>query len=149
MATFNWLLEPVPAATPTTKGVAVGVARTPDDSGRQATPVDDVPHLLHLPHREISEAAERADLLADLTERAAILEHDAGLDRKRADALAVRIVQCSTCRHWTPDPLGGNGIGTCATGADSRSWSAWNHKPPSAWPNSPRHCTEWRGADDS
>ncbi|MBK7251594.1 MAG: hypothetical protein IPI06_12220 [Gammaproteobacteria bacterium] len=43
------------------------------------------------------------DLVEHLTERAAILEHDSGLDRTDADVVAVRIVQCANCRHWTPD----------------------------------------------
>ena len=149
---FDWLLDLLPAeiATPAPKGVASGVAQGVDAHGSTATPADEVPHLPHLPHPKNSEAANDADRLTDLaehlTERAAILEFDADLDRAQADAVAVRIVQCSTCQHWTADPLGGGGIGACATGADSDSWSAFDHRPLSAWPDAPRHCAGWEAA---
>ena len=130
-------------ATPASTGVAVGVAETLDDVGRPATTTDELPHLPHLPHPIDSDSGRLPELLTDLTERAAILEFDAGLERAQADVAAVRIVQCSTCVHWTPDPLGGGGIGKCATGADAESWSAQDRRSVSPWPNAPRHCTGW------
>jgi hypothetical protein len=90
--------------------------------------------------------AREDDLAEHLTERAAILEYDAGLERAQADVLAVRIVQCSTCVHWTPDPLGSGGIGKCATGADAESWSAHDRRPLSPWPDAPRYCAGWESA---
>jgi hypothetical protein len=91
--------------------------------------------------------AERLDDMAEcLTERAAILEYDAGVSRAAADVSAVRIVQCSTCMNWTADPLGGGGIGKCSTGADAESWSAHDRRPLSPWPNAPRHCAGWAAA---
>lgn len=94
-----------------------------------------------------STRAREAELEDHLTERAAILEYGAGIPRRVADVIAVRMVQCSTCREWTPDPLGGGGMGLCATGADSESWSAIDRRPLSAWPNAPRHCTTWGKAN--
>jgi hypothetical protein len=133
-------------ATPASTGVAVGVAETLDDVGRPATTTDEVPHLPHLPHPIDSDSGRLPELLTDLTERAAILEFDAGLERAQADVAAVRIVQCATCQHWKADPLGGDGIGTCATGADSGSWSAFDRRPISAWPGAPRLCGGWEAA---
>lgn len=150
MTSFGWLLDLLPVATPAPEGVAAGVAKIADVHGRTTTTADDVPHLPHLPHPENSESANDADRLDDLaeqlTERAAILEYDGGLDRVDADVAAVRIVQCSTCKHWTPDSIGDGGIGTCATGADSRSWSSFDFRPISAWPHAPRHCGGWQAA---
>jgi hypothetical protein len=152
VSSFGWLLDLFPAesATPAPKGVATGVAKAVAAHGGTRTPADEVPHLPHLPHPESSEAANDADppddLAEQLTERAAILEYDARIDRAKADVVAVRIAQCSTCRHWTADPLGGGGIGTCETGADSESWSAHDRRPLSAWPNAPRHCAGWEAA---
>jgi|GEM_PF-4326019 len=149
MGSFDWLLNLLPAesATPVPKGVAVGVAEMADTHGRTATKADELPHLPHLPHPKDGEPGNRAEVLDDLaeqlTERAAILEYDGGLDRGKANVVAVRIVQCSTCSHWTADPLGGGGIGSCATGADAESWSAHDHRPLSAWPHAPRHCLRW------
>lgn len=142
---FDWLLELMPAdvATPAATGVAAGVAETVDDVGQPATTKDELPHLPHPPRASSSGNGRLPDLLTDLTERAAILEFDGGADRQQADLAAVRIVQCSTCRQWTPDPLGGGGIGTCAVGADARSWSAHDRRPVSAWPYAPRHCASW------
>ena len=152
MSSFGWLLDLLPAATPAPKGVATGVAKSADVHGRTVTTADEVPHLPHLPHlppQNYSNAAndDRLDDLAErLTERAAILEHDAGLERVQANVLAAWIVQCSTCRHWTADPLGGGGIGTCATGADADSWSAHDRQPVSPWPEAPRYCSGWDAA---
>jgi len=152
MSEFGWLLDLLPkeSATPTSKGVATGVAESADAHGPTATPADKVPHLPHLPHPENSEAANDADRLTDLAEhlaeRAAILEHDAGMSRTAADVAAVRIVQCSTCRHWTADPLGGGGIGKCATGAVEQSWSAHDRRSLSPWPDAPRYCVGWEAA---
>lgn len=147
---LDWLLELAAAefATPASEGVAAGAAETSDAHGRTATTADEVPHLPHLPHLSGSDGGKRADLREHLTERAGILEYDAGFDRKRADELAVRIVQCSTCQHWTPDPRGHGGVGTCATGEDSRSWSAWDRRPLSAWPHAPRYCADWSDTQD-
>ena len=153
MSEFGWLLDLLPkeSATPTSKGVATGVAETLAVHGGVRTPADEVPHLSHLPHKKNSEAAN-ADCLTDLadqlTERAAILEFAAELNRPQADVAAARIVQCSTCKYWTADPLGGGGIGTCATGADSHSWSAVDRRPLSAWPDAPRHCTTWEASSN-
>jgi hypothetical protein len=150
VSSFGWLLDLLPAATPAPKGVAPGVAESADMHGRTATTADEVPHPPHLPHRENSSPVNDADWLDDLaehlTERAAILQFDAGLDRAQADVAAVRIVQCSTCVHWSADPLGGGGIGKCATGADAESWSAHDPRPLSPWPDAPRHCAGWEGA---
>ena len=147
---FDWLLDLVPAesATPALNGVAPSVARTMAVRGCARTTVDEVPHLPHLPHPKNSRTANEADLLGDLaehlTERAAILEHDSGLHRAHADVTAVRIVQCSACLHWTADPLGGGGIGTCATDADATSRSARDGRPRPPWPAAPRYCTVWQ-----
>jgi len=154
VSSFGWLLDLLPAesVTPAPKGVATGVTETVAVHGRNVTAADEVSHPSHLSHakytagddREFLQQYAREDDLAEhLTERAAIMQHDGGLDRAKADVAAVRIVQCSTCRHWTPDPLGGGGIGTCATGADSESLSAFDQRPLSAWPHAPRHCTRW------
>jgi len=134
---------PADPATPAPKGVASGVAETADDIGRPATTTDEVPHLPHLPHPTDSDSGKLPDLLADLTERAGILEFDAGMNRRQADVRALRIVQCATCRHWTPDALGGGGIGKCATGAEWHSWSAHDRRPVSPWPYAPRYCAGW------
>jgi len=66
--------------------------------------------------------------------------------RDEAHPTVERIVQCSTCVHWVADPLGGGGIGTCATRADGDSWSAHDRRPLSPWPNAPRHCAGWEAA---
>lgn len=75
-------------------------------------------------HRErVRRIAERGDgplpvgVLDDLAERAAILEHDAGESREDAQRMAVQLVQCRRCLHFSPaltHPLAG--IGACATG---------------------------------
>jgi hypothetical protein len=144
---FDWLLDLLPAESVTRapKRMATGVAETLALHGGARTTVDEVPHLPHLPHLKSGEAVNDVDLqdnLAEhLTERAAILEHDAGLDRAQADMAAVRIVQCSTCQHWTADPVARGGIGTCRIGANLYSWSALDRRPLPAWPNAPRYCT--------
>jgi len=159
VSSFGWLLDLLPVATPAPEGVAAGVAKGAAAGSREKRSVDEVPHLPHLPHPRNSEGgthaaateseqyarAREGDLAERLTERAAILEFDGGLDRTEADVVAVRIVQCSTCMHWTADPLRGGGIGTCATGADAGSWSAHDRRPVSPWPDAQRQCTGWEG----
>ena len=58
-----------------------------------------------LPERAIRARVRLPDeMLEDLAERAAILEHDAGECREDAERLAVQLVQCRRCEHLTPDP---------------------------------------------
>lgn len=62
-----------------------------------------------------------------------------------ANPASVRVVWCSGCKHWTPDPMGGGGVGACAVGADARSRSAVDGRALSAWPHARRVCAEWEG----
>lgn len=89
-------------------------------------------------------------MLEELEERAAIIEHEAGEEREAAEHMALRLVQCRTCAHFTPhpnDPAAGMGMGRCAVDGPALSMSphAVERGLP-AWPNAPRYCTRWRAA---
>jgi hypothetical protein len=43
-------------------------------------------------------------------------------------------VMCSTCRHWTADPAGDSGLGSCAVNAPA------SREQGSLWPNSQHRC---------
>ena len=70
-----------------------------------------------------------AALMEDIIERAAIIEAEGAAEmREEAEAIAVRLVQCRNCRHFTPDttqPLAG--IGNCAV-------NGWPQSQATAWP---------------
>ena len=89
-----------------------------------------------------SEFAEDRDaaLLENIAERAAIIEESgAARTREEADRAAVRLVQCRTCLHYTPDRINlRTGIGECTV-------SGWAQSRTMAWPADTRTVPTYPG----
>lgn len=74
-----------------------------------------------------------AAMMENIAERAGITEAD-GVARQESEANAVRLVQCRSCRHFTPDrssPLAG--IGACSEGGWPQSDSERPGGPAAPW----------------
>lgn len=91
-----------------------------------------------------------AAMLEDLAERAAIIGEHAETPEAWADVErdAVRLVQCRTCAHFTPDRLNPlAGIGRCIVDGPALSMSPHAvERGLCVWPNAPRYCTRWGAA---
>ena len=108
-----------------------------------------------------------AHLLTDAL-RATICEHRDALHalvadntgvRYRLNATPVAIVQgpkpqqqalwvcCENCRHFTPDPLGFGGIGTCAATGTGLAAERPTFEPP-CYPEAPRRCSSFLALGD-